>query len=178
MSQEARTCAIMSPYLALRRTNVPAAARRQDPRRFPAFVGRSVGFLLQPLGSSRLAPGGLAARSPATDGPSMSPCHPVESCRRRTEFIEFSALNPSRRQAIPCSFALRGPSEFGHSPAFTGKLSEFFRGTHWQFSLCRIPVISNVRLHFVEAPRGRRSHRLLQASRSNIGVTHEFDAFK
>jgi hypothetical protein len=79
---------------------------------------------------SWVAPGGLMALRPAMDGPSMSLCHPVKRRRRRVEFIEFSAPNPSRCQAAPCSLALWGAREFGHSPAFTGKLSEFLRGVH------------------------------------------------
>jgi hypothetical protein len=76
---------------------------------------------------SWVAPGGLMAVRPATDGPSpsMSLYCPFKRCRRRVEFIEFSAPNPSRGQTAPCSFTLRGASEFGHSPAFTGKFSEF-----------------------------------------------------
>jgi hypothetical protein len=46
------------------------------------------------------------------------------------DFIEFSAPNPSRCQEVPCRFALRGPCEFGHHPAFTGKFSEFVRWVH------------------------------------------------
>jgi hypothetical protein len=46
------------------------------------------------------------------------------------DFIEFGAPNPSRCQEVPCRFALRGPCEFGHHPAFTGKFSEFVRWVH------------------------------------------------
>ena len=83
-----------------------------------------------PPGSSRVGPGGLVALRPAMDGPSMSPCDPVTRCRRRMDFIEFGAPNPSRCQEVPCRFALRGPCEFGHHPAFIGKFSEFVRWVH------------------------------------------------
>jgi hypothetical protein len=88
------------------------------------------GDIVTKTGLRRVVPGVLMALRPSTGGPSMSLCHPVKSCRRRVEFIEFSAPNPSRCQAAPCSFALWGAREFGHSPAFTGKLSEFLRGVH------------------------------------------------
>jgi hypothetical protein len=54
-----------------------------------------------------------------------------------------------------------------HSPA---NFRNFSEGLIGQFSLCRIAVISNVRLHFGEAPTGRRLHRVPQPSRSNFEV--------
>jgi hypothetical protein len=49
-----------------------------------------------------------AAVSPAMDGPSTTFCHPLTRCQRM-DFIEFSAPNPSRRQAVPRGLAIRGP---------------------------------------------------------------------
>jgi hypothetical protein len=40
--------------------------------------------------------GSLDAARPAKAGPPTPPCHPVERCRGRAKFIEFSAPNPSR----------------------------------------------------------------------------------
>jgi hypothetical protein len=78
----------------------------------------------------------------------MSLCNPIKPCDRRMEINGFSAPNPSCRQLVPCSFALRGPREFGHSLAFSGKSSEFFRRVHWVVLPMSDIVLSNLRLHF------------------------------
>jgi hypothetical protein len=82
------------------------------------------------------------ALRPATDGPSMSLCYPVKRCRRRVEFIEFSAPNPSRCQEAPYSFALWGAREFGHCPALR-RTHDRVRG-NCTAGAC--PVLNNERL--------------------------------
>jgi hypothetical protein len=82
---------------------------------------------LVPVGSGNLCVAGVR---PAEAGPSMSHRHSVEHRCRRMAFSQLGAPRPSRRQAIPCSFALGGPREFHHRPAFGGKPPEFFRRIH------------------------------------------------
>jgi hypothetical protein len=92
----------------------------------------------QAVGSGRLA---------AADGPSMSPCHPITHCGRRTEIDGFSILNPSRRQMVPCGFVLGGTREFGHGPTFRGKPPEFFSRVHWDI-LPNSDIVSDLCLDF------------------------------
>ena len=93
------------------------------------------------LGSAPLAQAAFA--SPRRDqlrlGLGVRFCYPVWL---PMAFGDFSVPNPSRCQAVPRSFALPRSREFGHTPAFGGKLPKFFRGVHWAvLPLCRPPAI-------------------------------------